>query len=153
MVRSSTSPVCNKIWPEMVDLPASTWPIKTMLRCSRSSCTLSSTAAFLLFFTCLVSSLFPLVETDEEIVEEDSLLLRLSTFEIFLPTSSVVAVEGPTTTGAVEEDGEDADEEDEVDEDREEADEVEADELEVDEVEVNEVEVEAGIEPSSSQDV
>jgi hypothetical protein len=31
--------------PHVVDLPASTWPIKTTFMCSRSSCTLNSLAA------------------------------------------------------------------------------------------------------------
>lgn len=34
MVRSSTPPVRNRIWPAVVDLPASTWPMNTMFRCS-----------------------------------------------------------------------------------------------------------------------
>ena len=34
MVRSSTPPVRKRIWPAMVDLPASTCPMNTMLRCS-----------------------------------------------------------------------------------------------------------------------
>ena len=34
IVRSSTPPVRNRIWPAVVDLPASTWPMNTMLRCS-----------------------------------------------------------------------------------------------------------------------
>ena len=34
IVRSSTPPVRNRIWPAVVLLPASTWPMNTMLRCS-----------------------------------------------------------------------------------------------------------------------
>lgn len=34
MVRSSTPPVRNRIWPAVVDLPASTCPMNTMFRCS-----------------------------------------------------------------------------------------------------------------------
>lgn len=33
IVRLSTAPVKNSSWPPMVDLPASTWPVKMMLRC------------------------------------------------------------------------------------------------------------------------
>mmetsp|Transcript_60116 Transcript_60116/g.95232 ORF Transcript_60116/g.95232 Transcript_60116/m.95232 type:complete len:263 (-) Transcript_60116:91-879(-) len=37
IVRSSTMPHKNKMFPQVVDLPASTWPMKTTLRCGLGS--------------------------------------------------------------------------------------------------------------------
>jgi hypothetical protein len=45
IVRSSTPPVRKRICPAVVDLPASTWPMKTRLRWSRASAASSSASA------------------------------------------------------------------------------------------------------------
>ena len=45
IVRSSTLPVRNRICPPIVDFPASTWPMNTMLRCSFWPLLISSSSA------------------------------------------------------------------------------------------------------------